>query len=174
MRYRFSKDEISICGGYGDLTLSIILDGEYKSCSYLGYSTQEAIRKFQQDFGTYPKNYIPVGTLPINNFGGIAVMEIENGIEDYVYVTDNFGNGYTNLTKNKIHYNKKGEPYFVRYGNRYYLHEFAAYYSDKIYGGKFTYDEMVEDAKKNYDYGDPTNCLTYQKDWWKENYKVVQ
>ena len=90
MRYRFSKDEISICGGYGDLTLSIILDGEYKSCSYLGYSTQEAIRKFQQDFGTYPKNYIPVGTLPINNFGGIAVMEIENGIEDYVYVTDNF------------------------------------------------------------------------------------
>lgn len=47
------------------------------------------------------------------------------------------------------------------------------YYTDRIYGGRFTYEEMVEDAKKNYDYGDETNILTYTKDWWKEYYKVV-
>lgn len=47
------------------------------------------------------------------------------------------------------------------------------YYTDIIYGGKFTYEEMIEDAKKNYDYGDETNVLTYMVDWWKEHYKKV-
>ena len=30
-----------------------------------------------------------------------------------------------------------------------------------------------EDTKKNYNYGDETNALTYMADWWKEHYKKV-
>lgn len=46
-------------------------------------------------------------------------------------------------------------------------------YTDKIYGGKFAYEEMVENAKENYDYGDETNYLTYVEDWWKEYYREI-
>ena len=46
-------------------------------------------------------------------------------------------------------------------------------YTDRIYGGRFTYDEMVEDARKNYDYGDPTNFRTYMEDWWQDYYKII-
>lgn len=44
------------------------------------------------------------------------------------------------------------------------------HYTDKLYGGYFTYNQMVAHAKKEYDYGYETNFLTYMKDWWKENY----
>lgn len=47
-------------------------------------------------------------------------------------------------------------------------------YTDKVYGGRFTYDEMVEDAKVNYDYGDPTNFRTYMEDWWQDYYRVLK
>lgn len=124
MRYRFTKNEISICDKYGCLTLSIMLDGNYIHHSYMGYTKQEAIRKFQQEFGDYPSNYVPAGVLSLNNFGGIAIMKFENGIDTYAYVCDNYGDGYKKLTKNKIYYNIKGNPYFVRYGKRYYLDQF--------------------------------------------------
>ena len=44
------------------------------------------------------------------------------------------------------------------------------HYTDKLYGGYFTYNQMVAHAKKEYDYGYETNFLTYMKNWWKENY----
>lgn len=44
------------------------------------------------------------------------------------------------------------------------------HYTDKLYGGYFTYNQMVANAKKEYDYGYETNFLTYMKDWWKEKY----
>ena len=46
-------------------------------------------------------------------------------------------------------------------------------YTDRIYGGRFTYDEMVEDARKNYDYGDETNYRTYIENWWQDLYKII-
>lgn len=46
-------------------------------------------------------------------------------------------------------------------------------YTDRVYGGKFTYDEMVNDAKENYDYGDETNFLTCMSNWWKEHYREL-
>lgn len=179
--YRFTKDEISIYRNkYGDITLTILLNGKYIHHTYNGYSEREAIRNFQREFGTYPDDFTPAGVLTVCNFGGLAIMEIK---DDICYVCDNYGNGYKNLSKNKICYTRNGRAYFTRNRNRYYLSEFmrtdigvtkkVTYYTDRIYGGKFTYEEMVEDAKKNYDYGDPTNFMTYQKDWWKENYKVM-
>lgn len=125
MRYRFTKDEIMITNNHdGSLVLSIILDGEYKKCVYMLYPKKEAIKRFQQEFGIYADNYKPAGVAHLNNFGGLAIMEIEYGIDDYVCVCENYGDGYKRLTKNKIHYNAKGNPYFVRYGKRYYLDQF--------------------------------------------------
>ena len=124
MRYRFTKDEISISyNNEGTLILGIMLDGHYIEHAYMFYSKAEAIKKFQEELGTYPADYKPVGVLPLCNYGGLAIMEIEHGIDDYVYVMDNYGE-YKNLTKNVIKYSRKGNPYFIRRGQRYYLSEF--------------------------------------------------
>lgn len=122
MRYRFTRDEITVRNnGDGSLTLSIVLDGQYKHMQYMGYSKEEAIKKFQQEFGTYPDDYKPAGVLPMCNFGGLAIMEIK---DDYVYVCDNYGDGYKNLTKNLIQYTKYGKPFFRRNHQIYYLSDF--------------------------------------------------
>ena len=122
MRYRFTKDEIMETSNYdGSFCLSIRLDGQYKDMVYMGYSRKVAYQLFQNEFGHYPNDYKPLMTMCMCNFGGIAVMEIEYGINDYAFVCDNYGDGYKNITKNLIRYNAKGEPYFVRYGKRYYF-----------------------------------------------------
>ena len=125
MRYRFTKEDINCRRNVlGAWVLSIMLDGYRVEHTYLFYTKKQALRKFQQEFGVYPKDYKPVATLGINNFGGLAIMEIEHGIDDYVFVTDNYGDGYTNITKNKIRYNKKGKPYFIRDRQVWYLNDF--------------------------------------------------
>ena len=125
MRYRFIKKDICCSrNDVGNLVLSVILDGHRVKRTYVFYPKREAIRKFQEEFGTYLNDYKPVGVMPLTNFGGLAIMEIENGIDDYVWVTDNYGDGYKNITRNKIRYNTKGEPYFIRNGHTWYLNEF--------------------------------------------------
>ena len=125
MKYRFKKDEISYCRNHnGSHILSIVLDGYRVERSYVLYTKAEAYDRFQKEFGTYPNDYKPVGVLTLCNFGGLAIMEIEHGIDDYVIVCDNYENGYKNITRNKINYNAKGNPYFIRNGRRWYLSEF--------------------------------------------------
>jgi hypothetical protein len=43
-----------------------------------------------------------------------------------------------------------------------------AYYMQEDTGEVFTYPQMVEYCKENYDYGDETNYITYMQDWYKE------
>ena len=125
MRYRFTREEIGYRRNHeGSHVLSIVVDGHLIERAYMYYSKAEAYRRFQEQFGTYPNDYKPAGVLTLCNFGGLAIMEIEHGIDDYVYVCDNYGDGYKNITKNLIRYNAKGNPYFIRNGNRYYLNEF--------------------------------------------------
>lgn len=124
MRYRFTKDEIIETNNHdGSFELAIWLDGKRHHMLYIGYPRKIAYQKFQQEFGNYPDDYQPLATLCMCNFGGIAVMEVQYGINDYVIVCDNYGDGYKNITKNMIHYNTKGD-YFVRNGQRYYLQGF--------------------------------------------------
>lgn len=125
MRYRFTREEI----GYrrnreGSHVLSIMLDGHMVERAYMYYSKPEAYKKFQTEFGTYPNDYKPAGILTLCNWGGLAIMEIENGFDDYVYVCDNYGDGYKNITKNKIHYTTNGDAYFIRGGRRWRLDQF--------------------------------------------------
>lgn len=125
MRYRFTRDEIGYRQNHdGTHILSIVIDGHLVERAYMFYSKADAMKKFQADFGTYPDSYMPVGVVTLCNWGGLAIMEFEQGIEDYVFVCDNYGNGYKNITKNVLHYNAKGEAYFIRNGKRWYLKEF--------------------------------------------------
>lgn len=125
MRYRFKKEDIQVTNNHdGSVTLSIILNGKYIHHMYIGYLVTEAKKKFQQDFGVYPDDYKPVGVLNLCNFGGLAIMEIDSDIDDYVIVCDNYGDGYKNISKCRVCYNAKGRPYFTRHKQRYYLNEF--------------------------------------------------
>ena len=125
MRYRFTKNDINVCYNHdGSIVLSIMLDGKYVDHLYIGYSKSEALNRFQKEFGLYPNDYKPKGVAHLNNCGGLAIMEIEYDIDDYVYVCDHYGDGYTNLTKNKIKYDKNGEAYFIRKGQKWFLSEF--------------------------------------------------
>lgn len=125
MRYRFLQSDITVRkSDFGSLVLSIMLNGERVQRTYIAYPKKEAIKMFQQEFGTYPKDFKPIGTLCLCNHGGLAIMEVEYGFDDYVFVTDNYGDGYKNLSRCKIYYNAKGEPYFIRNGRRWYYKDF--------------------------------------------------
>lgn len=125
MRYRFKKDDVTVVrNDDGSLTLIIVLNNQYIHHRYFGFTKELALKYFQKDFGTYPKDFKPVGTLCLCNHGGIAIMEIEHGINEYVVVCDNYGNGYENITRNMVKYDSKGNAYFVRYKQRYYLNDF--------------------------------------------------
>ena len=127
MTYRFTKKDINCThtdNGY--LMLSIVLDNQYYQRSYMFYPKQIALRKFQEELGTFPSEYRnkPIATYGVCNHGGLAIFDIEHGIDDYVYVMDNYGDGYKNLTKNRICYNTRGKAYFTRNRQRYYLNDF--------------------------------------------------
>lgn len=125
MRYRFTKNDIRVRKNKeGSWVLSIILDGQLVECAYMFYSKEAALRKFQSEYGIYPDSYTPLGVLTLNNFGGMAVMEVIHDIDDYLHVCDHYGDGYKNLTKNKIYYDEKGNSYFIRKGRKWFLSDF--------------------------------------------------
>lgn len=125
MRYRFAKKDINVKQVQpGFLILSVLLNDETIKEEYWFCTKRDAINEFQKEFGTYQKDHKPIAVYPLSNFGGLAIMDIENRFDIYVYVVDNYGDGYKNLTKNKVYYNEHGKMYFVRYGKRYYLDNF--------------------------------------------------
>lgn len=65
-----------------------------------------------------------IATYGISNDSGIAIFDIVHEIDDYVVAALIYGDKQSKMTKNKVYYNQKAEPYFIKYGRRYYLHEF--------------------------------------------------
>ena len=127
MTYRFKKEDINCTyNDNGYLILSVIINNEYFKRMYIGYPKSKALQKFQEELGTFPSEYRkePIGVCGMCNHGGLAIFDVEHGIDDYVFVMDNYGDGYKNLTKNRICYNTKGNPYFTRNRQRYYLNYF--------------------------------------------------
>jgi hypothetical protein len=59
------------------------------------------------------KNKPAIGVKCTSNFGGIAIKEFINGIEDYVIFEGELGD----VHKRKIQYTMNGDPYFM-YGKR--------------------------------------------------------
>ena len=59
-----------------------------------------------------------------NAFGGIAILDMQHGLDDKVKTAFNFGEGFKSKAWNKIYYAESGEPYFKKFGIRYYLQDF--------------------------------------------------
>ena len=67
---------------------------------------------------------LAIGVVPLNNWGGIEVLDILYGIDDYVVACINNGDGRSAFRKHKIHTSTtSGRDYFTKYGKRYYLDE---------------------------------------------------
>ena len=56
-------------------------------------------------------------------WGGIEILDIEYGIEDYVIACFNFGNGRYDFRRHKIYTSTSGRQYFRKQGVRYYFDE---------------------------------------------------
>lgn len=62
----------------------------------------------------------PIAVMAITNNCGMAILEIENGIDDYVVVK-----GFTgDIHRYKLHETNKGSFFKYQNGCRYYIHDF--------------------------------------------------
>lgn len=62
-----------------------------------------------------------IGVMPMSNFGGIEILDIIHGIDDYAVACFNFGTGRQQIKKHKIYYTAEYRPYIRKQGTRYYL-----------------------------------------------------
>lgn len=67
----------------------------------------------------YYKDAAPVGVHPMNNFGGLAVLDI---IDDETAVCAwHYGDGYESIRRHQIFYTYTGRAYIRKRGRRYYF-----------------------------------------------------
>ena len=66
----------------------------------------------------------PKGVHPISNWGGLEILEFEDGMITYAIACFNFGNGRKGIRRHEIRYDNNGRAYFNKCGVRYYLDEF--------------------------------------------------
>lgn len=64
------------------------------------------------------KNAAPIGIYTLCNFGGLAILSIED--ENAITAFD-FGDGYTQTRRHKIYYTYTGRAYIRKRGRRYYF-----------------------------------------------------
>ena len=71
------------------------------------------------------KDKKPIAVYPMSNWGGVEILDIIYGIDDYVVARFNFGDGDVDnrMHRYKIKYNKSGIPFFSMGGNRVRLDE---------------------------------------------------
>lgn len=80
------------------------------------------IKNWCEDIGI---DYITIlATLPLNNFGGLAISRIINDIDDYVIIVEIYGDDFIKRRgKYKIYYNNN-ESYIKINNIKFYLNEF--------------------------------------------------
>ena len=67
----------------------------------------------------YYKDAAPVGVYPMNNFGGLAVLDI---IDDETAVCAwHYGDRYESIRRHQIFYTYTGRAYIRKRGRRYYF-----------------------------------------------------
>ena len=64
------------------------------------------------------KNAMPIGVYTICNFGGLAILSIE---AEQAVAAFNWGEGYKEIRRHKIHYTHTGRAYIRKRGRRYYF-----------------------------------------------------
>ena len=70
------------------------------------------------------ENATPAGVYGISNFGGLAVLDIDNGGEVAVCAW-HFGDGFKSIRRHKIHHTYTGRAYIRKAGQRYYFDQIA-------------------------------------------------
>lgn len=66
----------------------------------------------------------PIGVLATSAFGGICVMEIQHGIDDYIIHAEQYNGRYRCVSRSKLQTNANGRSFFIRNGKRYHMDEF--------------------------------------------------
>lgn len=64
------------------------------------------------------KNAAPMGVHTLNNFGGLAILDIDGEKATAAY---NFGDGYKQIRRHNIYYTFTGRAYIRKSGRRYYF-----------------------------------------------------
>ena len=64
-----------------------------------------------------------LGTLTLSNWGGLEILDIKYGVDDYVVACFNWGTGRQQIRNHKIITAPSGRPYFSKNRYRYYLDE---------------------------------------------------
>lgn len=62
----------------------------------------------------------PIGVCPLCNFGGLAILEIE---DETAVAAFHFGDGYQQIRRHKICYSKAGRAFIHKGYRRYYFDE---------------------------------------------------
>lgn len=65
-----------------------------------------------------------IGVMPLSNWGGIEILDILNGIEDYAVACFNWGTSQQKIRRHKISTSPSGRMYIRKEGVRYYLDSF--------------------------------------------------
>lgn len=61
------------------------------------------------------------GVFPLNCFGGVEILDIQCGIEDYAVACFNFGTGRYKIRRHKIQTSESGRAFIRKEGERYYF-----------------------------------------------------
>lgn len=67
---------------------------------------------------THYKNAVPIGVYPMCNFGGLAILSLEY---DTAVAAFNWGDGYRQIRRHKIHTTYTGRAYIRKNGQRFYF-----------------------------------------------------
>lgn len=69
------------------------------------------MKKMTKEEMEYYRDKKPIASYPISNWGGIEILDILNGIDDYVVCRYNFGEPEEKLHRLKLQYSKTGAPF---------------------------------------------------------------
>lgn len=68
------------------------------------------------------KSADPVGGYTLCNYGGLAILELD---DEKAIAAYNFGNGYEQIRRHNIYYTFTGRAYIRKSGRRYYFDQIA-------------------------------------------------
>lgn len=63
----------------------------------------------------------PIASFGLCNFGGLAILDIIYGINDYAVACFNYGDGNKEIRRHKIMTTSSGRDYIRKGGRRYYF-----------------------------------------------------
>ena len=68
---------------------------------------------------SYYKEAAPVGVYIMNNFGGLAILDILS--DESVIAAWHYGEGYEGIRRHQVYYTYTGRAYIRKAGRRFYL-----------------------------------------------------